>query len=91
MLNLKYSPTKSFKLLAEMYGVTTVSRTRVFERHKRLGEGRVEEDDDKYPGRTSKTDENVDKIHQDINKIFRNNQSLSIRITGNMINMINMI
>lgn len=87
MLNLKKknSPTECFKLLTEVYGGITASRTRVFERHERFSGGRKEVDDDEHPGRpsTSKTDKNVEKV----NEIVRNYRRVSIRMIGNMVNI----
>ena len=45
------------KLLKDVYGDNLMSRSRVFEWHKRFSEGREEVEDDEHPGRpsTSKT------------------------------------
>jgi len=85
LVKLKKSPTECFKLLTEVYGEVTMSRTRVFEWHKRFSKGREEVDDDEHPGRpsTSKTDENIEKV----NEIVRNGRQLSIRMITNMVNI----
>lgn len=53
-------------MLIGVYEKDTMSRTRVFEWHKRFKDGREEVEDDEHPGRLciSKTDENVDKIDE---------------------------
>lgn len=85
LIKLKKSPTECFKLLTEVYREVTMSRTRVFEWHKRFSEGREEVDDDEHPGRpsTSKTDENIEKV----NEIVRNDRRLSIRMIASIINI----
>ncbi|VVC27913.1 Hypothetical protein CINCED_3A014477 [Cinara cedri] len=76
LVKLKKSPTECLKMLTEVYGKDTMSRTRVFKWHKRFKDGREEVEDYEHPGRpcTSKSDENVDKI----DKIVRNDRRLSI-------------
>ena len=66
-INLKFlvrlgkTPTEALKLLQGVYGDDTMSRTSLFEWHKRFKEGREEVEDDHRSGRpsTSITDENV--------------------------------
>jgi len=66
-INLKFlvrlgkTPTEALKLHQEVYGDDTMSRTRLFERHRRFKEGREEVEDDYRSGRpsTSRTEENV--------------------------------
>lgn len=84
LVKLKKSPTECLKMLTEVYGKDTMSRTRDFEWPKKFKDGR-EEVEDEHPGRpcTSKTDENVDKI----DKIIRNDRHLSIRMIIDMINI----
>ncbi|VVC39540.1 Hypothetical protein CINCED_3A020937 [Cinara cedri] len=85
LVKLKKSPTECLKMLSEVYGKDTMSRTRVFEWHKKFKDGREGVKDDEHPGRpcTSKSDENVDKI----DKIVRNDRRLSIRMVADMINI----
>ena len=76
-INLKFlvqlgkTPTETFNLLQEVYGDATMSRTRIFEWHKRFREGREDVEDDPRSGRptTSRTNENVEcvreKVHSD--------------------------
>ena len=42
----KTSPTECIKLLKDVYGNNLMSRSRVFEWHKRFSEGREEVEDD---------------------------------------------
>jgi hypothetical protein len=49
----KKTPTECFQLLKEMYGDNVMSRTWVFEWHKRFMGGREEVEDDERPGRPS--------------------------------------
>ena len=72
-INLKFlvclgkTPTETLKLLQEVYGDDTSSRTRLFfEWHRRFKEGREEVEDDHWSGRpsTSSTDENVERVRQ---------------------------
>lgn len=81
LVKLKKSPTECLKILTEVYGKDTMSRTRVFKWHKRFKDGREEMEDDEHPGRpsTSKTDENIDKI-------VRNDRRLSICMIADIIN-----
>ena len=73
-INLKFharlekTPTEALKLLQEVYGDNTMSRTRLFEWHRRFKEGREEMEDDHRSGRpsTSKTDENVERVRQKV-------------------------
>jgi len=68
-INLKFlvrfgkTPTEALKLLQEVYGDDTMSRTRLFERHRRFKEGREEVEDDHSSGRpsTSRTEKNVQR------------------------------
>ena len=90
-INLKFlvrlgkTPTEGLKLLQEVYGDDTMSRTRLFEWHRRFKEERVEvEDDDKY-GRpsTSKTDENVEHVRQNVQSDHR----LTVRMIADELGM----
>ena len=58
-INLKFlvrlgkTPTEALKLLQEVYGDDTMSRTRLFEWHRRFKEGREKVEDDHRSGRPS--------------------------------------
>ena len=51
------------KLLKDVYGDNLISRSRVFEWHKRFSEGREEVEDDYHPDHhsTLKTNQNIQK------------------------------
>ena len=78
LVRLGNSPTETLKLLQEVYGDDTMSRTRLFEWHRRFKEGREEVEDDHRSGRpfTSRTDENVERVRQKV----RSDCSLTVRI-----------
>ena len=83
-INLKFlvrlgkTPTETLKLLQEVHGDDTMSRTRLFEWHRRFREGREEVEDDHRSGRptTSKTDENVERVRQKV----RSDRRLAFRM-----------
>jgi len=61
LVRLGKTPTEALKLLQEVCGDDTMSRTRLFEWHRRFKEGREEMEADRRSGRpsTSRTEENV--------------------------------
>nr|CAH7754629.1 unnamed protein product [Callosobruchus chinensis] len=71
-INLKFlvklgkSPSECFQLLKEVFGDNCMSRTRVFEWHKRFSEGREEVEDVERTGRpvTSRIEENIKKVNE---------------------------
>ena len=71
-INLKFlvclgkTPTEALKLLQKVYGDDMMSRTCLFERHKRFKEGREEVEDDHRSGRpfTSRADKNVEHVNK---------------------------
>ena len=73
-INLKFlvrlgkTPTEAQKLLQEIYGNDTMSRTRLLEWQRRFKEGREKVEDDYRSGRpsTSKTDENIERVRQKV-------------------------
>ena len=83
-INLKFlvrlgkTPTKTLKLLQEVYGDNTISRTRLFDWHRRFKEEREEVKDDHRSGRpsTSKTNENVERVRQKV----QSDRRLTIRM-----------
>ena len=66
-INLKFlvrlgkTPTETFNLLQEVYGDATMSKTRIFEWHKRFRED-VEDDPRSVRPTTSRTNENVEHV-----------------------------
>ena len=62
------TPTEALKLLQEVFGDDTMSRTRLFEWHRKLKEGREEVEDDHRGGRpsTNRTDKNVERVRQKV-------------------------
>ena len=71
-INLKFlvrlgkTPAEALKLLQEVYGDDTMSRTRFFEWQRRFKEGKEEVEDDHWSGRlfTTRTDEHVERVRQ---------------------------
>nr|CAH7740212.1 unnamed protein product [Callosobruchus chinensis] len=90
-INLKFlvklgkSPSECFQLLKEVFGDNCMSRTRVFEWHKRFSEGREEFEDDERTGRpvTSRIEENIKKV----NEIVRKDRRLSLRMISDLSNI----
>ena len=76
LVHLRKTPTEALKLLQEVYGDDTISRTRLFEWHRRFKEGREEVEDNHRSGRpsTSRTDENVERVKQNV----RNDRRLTV-------------
>ena len=73
-INLKFLvgigkiPPETFNSLQEVYGNATMSRTRIFEWHKRFREGREDVEDDPRRGSTttSRTNENVERVREKV-------------------------
>ena len=90
-INLKFlvrlgkTPTEVLKLLQEVYGDDTMSRSCLFEWHRRFKEGRDEVEDDHRSGRpsTSKTDENVERVRQKV----RSDRHLTVRMIADELGM----
>ena len=72
-------------MLRDVYGDSSMSRTRVFEWHKRFVEGREDVEDDPKSGRpcTSTTDTNIEKVRQ----LVRSDRRLTIRVIANEVRM----
>ena len=66
LIKLKKTPTESLKMLQEAYRDQARSCIRVFEWHRRFGEGEEDVEDKPRSGRpsSSKTDENVEAVRQ---------------------------
>ena len=90
-INLKFlvrlgkTPTETFNLLQEVYGDATMSRTRIFEWHKRFREGREDVEDDPKSGRptTSRTNENVERVREKV----RSDRRLTVRMIVDELSM----
>ena len=78
LVRLGKTPTEELKLLQEVYGDDTMSRTRLFEWHRRFKEGREEVKDDHRSGRPSirRTDKNVERVRQNV----QSNRHLTVRM-----------
>lgn len=74
LVKLNKTAAESFRMLNEVYGEECLSRTRVFERHKRFCSGSENAEDNDRPA-TSLTYENNERI----DNIIRQNRGLSIR------------
>ena len=72
-------------MLCDVYGDSSMSRTRVFEWHKRFVEGREDVENDPKSGRpcTSTTDTNIKKVRQ----LVRSDRRLTIRVIANKVGM----
>ena len=72
-------------MLRDVYGDSSMSRTRVFKWHKRFVEGREDEENDPKSGRhcTSTTDTNIEKVRQ----LVCSDPCLTICIIANEVDM----
>ena len=90
-INLKFvvhlgkTPTDALKLLQEVYGNDTMSRTGLFKWHRRFKEGREEVEEDHGSGRpsTSKTDENFERVRQKV----RSDRRLTVKMIAHELGM----
>ena len=90
-INLKFlvrlgkTPTETFNLLQEVYGDATMSRTWIFEWHKRFREGREDVENDPKSGRptTSRTNENVERVREKV----RSDRRLTVRMIADELSM----
>ena len=90
-INLKFlvrlgkTPTEALKLLQEVYGDDTMSRTRLFEWHRRFKEGREEVEDDHRNERpsTSRTNKNAERVRQKV----RSGRRLTFRTIADELGM----
>ena len=85
LIRLGKTPTETFSLLQEVYRDATMSRTRVFEWHKRFREGREDVEDDPRSGRptTSRTNKNVERVREKV----RSDRRLTVRMIADKLNM----
>ena len=92
-INLKFlvrlgkTPSDALGMLQEVYGDETMSRSRVFEWHKRFKEGREDVEDDSRSGRpsTSRTADNVESMKQ----MVRGDRRLTVRMIADELEKIN--
>jgi len=82
---LEKLPTEALKLLQEVYGDDTISRTRIFEWHKSFKKGREEVEDDHRSGKpsTSRTEENVQHVREKV----RSDRHLTVRMIADELDM----
>ena len=85
LVRLGKTPTQALKLLQEIYGDDTMSRTRLFEWHRRFKEGREEVEGDHRSGRpsTSRLHENVERVRQTV----RSDRCLTVRMIADELGM----
>ena len=81
---LRKTPTETFKLLQEVYRDATISRTWIFEWHKRFKEEREDVEDDSRSGRptTSTMNKNVECVREEVH-----NDCLTVRMTADELSM----
>ena len=90
-INIKFcvklgkTATETFNMLHEVYGDASMSRTRVFEWHKRFLEGREDVEDDLKSGRpsTAKTDANIERVRE----LVHRDRRFTIRIMADELGM----
>ena len=85
LVRLEKTPTEALKLLQEIYDDDTMSRTRLFEWHRRFKEGREEVEDDHRNERpsTSRTNKNVERVRQKV----RSGRRLTFRTIADELGM----
>ena len=85
LVRLEKTATEALKLLQEVHGDDTMSRTRLFEWHRRFKEGREEVEDDHKSGKPSisRTDKNVERVRQNV----RSDRRLSVRMIADELGM----
>ena len=78
LVRLGKTPSECLELLQQVYGNNAMSRTRVFEWHKRFKEGREEVEDNQRSGRpsTSRTADNTEQVKQ----LVRADRRLTVRM-----------
>ena len=82
-VKLGKTATETFNMLLEVYGDSCMSRTRVFEWHKRFVDGQLSVEDDAKPGRpcSVKTDVNIEKVRE----LVRTDRHLTIRMMADQL------
>ena len=79
-VNSIFSATKTVELIQKAYGDAALSRTTIFEWHKRFREGRESVKDDELSGRptTSRTDDNIAAV----DKMIKEDRKVTSRLTA---------
>lgn len=79
------SPSETFRLMQEAYGDNCLSRTQVFDWHKRFLEGRESLEDDKHTGRpiSVRTPEMIEKIRE----FVANDRCATLRMMAEELNI----
>ena len=85
LVRLGKTPTEALKLLQVVYGDDTMSSTRLFEWHRRFKEGREKVEDDHRSGRpsTSRTNENAERVRQNV----RSDRRLTVTMIADELGM----
>ena len=84
LVRLEKTATEALKLLQEVHGDDTMSRTRLFEWHRRFKE-EVEDDHRSGKPSISRTDKNVERVRQKV----RSDRRLSVRMIADELGMNN--
>ena len=90
-INIKFcvrlgkTATETLKMLCNVYGDSSMSRTRFFEWRKQFVEGREDVEDDSKSGRpcTSTTDTNIEKVRQ----LVHSDRCITICVIANKVGM----
>ena len=79
------TPSEALRLLQEVYGDEMMSRSRVFEWHKRFKEGRENVEDNLSSGRpsTGRTEANVERVRQ----VVHGDRRLTVRLIASKLGM----
>ena len=79
------TPSEALRLLQEVYGDEMMSRSRVFEWHKRFKEVREDVEDNPRSGRpsTSRTEANVERVKH----LVRGDRRLTVRLIASELGM----
>jgi len=80
---IKFSATKTVELIPKAYGDSALSRTTIFEWHKRFREGKEKVKDDERSGRptTSRTDDN----NAAVDKMVKEDRKMTSRLIANLL------
>ena len=80
LVRLGKSPSEALRMLQEVYRQETMSRSSVFQWHKRFKEGREKVEDDAQSGRPSsnRTEDNVERVRQKV----REDRRMTVRMVA---------